>query len=592
MRSLLQTDSYLVYDAVNLFVKAAKRVIGEKGALGVSSVSCSRKQYWKHGRSFRDAILGTKLKGLTGDISFDAHGKRTNVRLHIVEPLRTGLQKVGYWTAESGVQIKFNYTGQRQSFQTSVRNRALRVLAKLESPYVMEKHNASLYEGNDRYRGYCVDLLSNLSATLNFSYELVVSNLPYGFQDPKTREWHGLVRELIDKKGDMVLGAMTITRDREEVVDFSQPFLYLGVRILLKKPEKKPPALFSFLDPLTMDVWIYILIAYLTMSLFLFFIGRFSPYEWYNPNPCIEEAGVVENQFSIFNATWFTIGSLMQVGTEIAPRAVSTRLLAGIWWFFTMIMVGSYTANLAAYLTAERMKLPIENAQDLVKQNQIKYGCFEGGATCKFFERSVYPDYMRMWDAIKADPNNFVHSHEEGVAKVKESTGTKGYAYLMESITLEYITSRDCNVIDSPFRKEISVAILTQQDKGFLEEFRIKWWKKEDGGNTCEDVKASSGTNAMGLDMVGGVFVVVLLGIGLGVLVAIFEFTWKAQRNPDVYKEALMKEIMKALHDAVRSPFTHSKSTIRQSNHGQFSGHDDNTAVPLPHDRALFPSSF
>lgn len=52
-----------------------------------------------------------------------------------------------------------------------------------------------------------------------------------------------------------------------------------------------------------------------------------------------------------------------------------------------------------------------------------------------------------MWDAIKADPNNFVHSHEEGVAKVKESTGTKGYAYLMESITLEYITSRDCNVI-------------------------------------------------------------------------------------------------------------------------------------------------
>ena len=52
-----------------------------------------------------------------------------------------------------------------------------------------------------------------------------------------------------------------------------------------------------------------------------------------------------------------------------------------------------------------------------------------------------------MWDAIKADPNNFVQSHEEGVTKVKESTGTKGYAYLMESITLEYITSRDCNVI-------------------------------------------------------------------------------------------------------------------------------------------------
>lgn len=49
-------------------------------------------------------------------------------------------------------------------------------------------------------------------------------------------------------------------------------------------------------------------------------------------------------------------------------------------------MVGSYTANLAAYLTAERMKLPIENAQDLLKQNQIKYGCLEGGATCSIFK--------------------------------------------------------------------------------------------------------------------------------------------------------------------------------------------------------------
>ena len=152
-----------------------------------------------------------------------------------------------------------------------------------------------------------------------------------------TKEWTGLIRELIDKNGDMVLGAITITTEREEVVDFSQPFLYLGVRILLKKPEKKPTALFSFLDPLNVEVWIYIMLAYIGTSAIMFIIGRFSPYEWFNPNPCVEEAGVVENQFSVFNALWFTIGSLMQEGTEIAPRAISTRFLAGIWWFFTMV---------------------------------------------------------------------------------------------------------------------------------------------------------------------------------------------------------------------------------------------------------------
>ena len=28
-------------------------------------------------------------------------------------------------------------------------------------------------------------------------------------------------------------------------------------------------------------------------------------------------------------------------------RAISTRMVAGMWWFFTLIMVSSYTANLA-----------------------------------------------------------------------------------------------------------------------------------------------------------------------------------------------------------------------------------------------------
>ena len=32
-------------------------------------------------------------------------------------------------------------------------------------------------------------------------------------------------------------------------------------------------------------------------------------------------------------------------------RSVSTRMVAGMWWFFTLIMISSYTANLAAFLT-------------------------------------------------------------------------------------------------------------------------------------------------------------------------------------------------------------------------------------------------
>ena len=60
-------------------------------------------------------------------------------------------------------------------------------------------------------------------------------------------------------------------------------------------------------------------------------------------------------------------------------------MVAGMWWFFTLIMISSYTANLAAFLTVERMESPIESAEDLAKQTKIKYGCVESGSTGAFF---------------------------------------------------------------------------------------------------------------------------------------------------------------------------------------------------------------
>lgn len=51
-----------------------------------------------------------------------------------------------------------------------------------------------------------------------------------------------------------------------------------------------------------------------------------------------------------------------------------------------MIIVSSYTANLAAFLTLEKMQAPIESVEDLAKQTKIKYGIQQGGSTAGFFK--------------------------------------------------------------------------------------------------------------------------------------------------------------------------------------------------------------
>lgn len=55
-------------------------------------------------------------------------------------------------------------------------------------------------------------------------------------------------------------------------------------------------------------------------------------------------------------------------------------------WAFTLIIISSYTANLAAFLTVQRMEVPVESADDLADQTNIEYGTIHAGSTMTFFQ--------------------------------------------------------------------------------------------------------------------------------------------------------------------------------------------------------------
>ena len=63
------------------------------------------------------------------------------------------------------------------------------------------------------------------------------------------------------QNADIAIAPLTITRDRHNVVDFTKPFMNLGISIMnihvtaargisimIKKPEKQKPGVFSFMD--------------------------------------------------------------------------------------------------------------------------------------------------------------------------------------------------------------------------------------------------------------------------------------------------------------------------------------------------------
>ena len=81
-------------------------------------------------------------------------------------------------------------------------------------------------------------------------------------------------------------------------------------------------------------------------------------------------------------------------GCEIAPRAMSTRIVSTIWWFFTLIMISSYTANLAAFLTIQISSDNINSVEDLVNTvPQVKYGSVADSQIETYFDTSTRHPY-------------------------------------------------------------------------------------------------------------------------------------------------------------------------------------------------------
>jgi len=123
---------------------------------------------------------------------------------------------------------------------------------------------------------------------------------------------------LSTQEADLAIAPLSISSNRERVIDFTKPFMNLGISIMIKKPEKQKPGVFSFLDPLDYMIWLCVVISYLCVSVGLFLVSRFSPYEWQIEDS--PDGQTFTNDFTMFNSMWFSLAAFMQQGCDISPK--------------------------------------------------------------------------------------------------------------------------------------------------------------------------------------------------------------------------------------------------------------------------------
>ncbi|CAI9733262.1 glutamate receptor-like isoform X1 [Octopus vulgaris] len=548
-------EAALAVDAVSLFTRAMKNLsnnglfeslfIRSKSGTN-SSKSCATVQklnVWNKGKIVLKAMKETEFDGLTGRVAFDARGHRRDFTLDVLDlGVTQGVMKIGYWTQNEGLVI-LKRKIVRDPHENNAENRTRIVTTIQADPYIMEKPqpvNGHPLIGNDKYEGYCVDLARKVAHEVGFDYVFqMVRDGSYGSKLPND-SWNGMVGELIRLEADMAIAPLTISAVRERVIDFSKPFMSLGISIMIKKPADQKAHVFSFLDPLSYEIWMCILFAFIGVSVVLFLVSRFSPNEWH-----VEDESNITNDFTISNSLWFSLGAFMQQGCDFSPRSISGRIVGSVWWFFTLIIISSYTANLAAFLTVERMSTPIESAEDLAKQTEIEYGTLRSGTTEAFFKTSKVAVYERMWAYMTSKtPSVFTDKIDEGINRVRQSNGK--YAFLVESATNDYINNRyPCDTMKvgsnldskgfgiatpagSDLGDKLTLAVLKLREDGELDKLQKFWWV-EKGQCTPQDKNTDGGQSALTLSNVAGIFYILIVGLVLAIIVAVAEYLYKSK---------------------------------------------------------------
>lgn len=460
-----------------------------------------------------------------------------------------------------------------------------RITTIVQPPFIVKKNSSN----GDSFEGYCIDLINAIKEILKFEYVIYeVKDKMFGSIDKTTKQWNGMIRELVDKNADIALGPISVMAERETVVDFTVPYYDLvGISILMKKPEVKS-SLFKFLTVLEGNVWGCILAAYFFTSFLMYLFDRLSPYSYRNNKEKYKD-DEEKRDFNLKECLWFCMTSLTPQGGGEAPRNLSGRLVAATWWLFGFIIIASYTANLAAFLTVSRLDSPIESLDDLAKQYKIKYAPQKDTSSMTYFERMAYIEekfydiwknmslddtlsdedraklavwdypvsdkYTKIWWTMKEAqmPEEF----EEGVRRVKESKGSQeGFAFIADSTQVKYATMTNCDLVsvgsefsrkplalavqqNSPLKDQLSSAILKLLNQRRLEGLKETWWNKNPARVSCDDSERQS--DGISIRNIGGVFIVIFIGVVMACITLAIEYCYYKNRKPNT-KVVAVKE--------------------------------------------------
>ncbi|KAM3871464.1 glutamate receptor ionotropic, NMDA 3B-like [Diretmus argenteus] len=379
--------------------------------------------------------------------------------------------------------------------------------------------------------GYCIDLLEKLAEDMGFTFDLyIVGDGKYGAMSG-TGRWTGLVGDLLSGTADMAVTSFSINSARSRVIDFTSPFYSTSLGILVRSQDTAAP-IGAFMWPLHWSMWVGIFVTLHLTALFL------TLYEWNSPFGMTPHG---RNRLRVFSySSALNLCYAILFGRTVAtktPKCWTGRFLMNLWAIFCLLVLSSYTANLAAVMVGEKTFEQVSGIHDDKLHHPslgFRFGTVRESSAEDYMKKS-FPemhDYMRRFNQPTTP---------DGVHMLKTDPPTLD-AFIMDKALLDFEVSidADCKLLTvgkpfaiegygiglpqgSPLTRNVSEFVSRYKSDGFMDMLHDKWYKVVPCGKR---VFAVTETLQMGIQHFSGLFVLLCMGVGGALLTLAGEHTF------------------------------------------------------------------
>jgi polar amino acid transport system substrate-binding protein len=328
---------------------------------------------------------------------------------------------------------------------------SVRVATRVVRPFVFE-------EGGE-LKGFSIDLWQEISRRLGVKSEFVVK--------PTVQE---LLQSVKANEAALGIAAISITAEREQALDLSQPMFDAGLQILTPMKETAG-GLFTaivsgFLSSAALPILGIVLLIIVVIAHLVWFFERRHP------------SGVLTKTSyypGILEAGWWAASTLATQADQM-PRTALARIVAVIWMFASVVFIAYFTASVTSSLTLRQLRGDINGPDDLPGK---RVASVRGSTSAEYLkqhhiEATEFSKVEEAFEALQHDqadaivydaPILLFYASHEGNGKVQPA----GSIFRRESYGIVFPTN-------SRYRKPVNEALLHIKEDGTYDRLYKEWF--------------------------------------------------------------------------------------------------------------------